>query len=55
MDALLDKVTSHPPRLVIFRPDDKYNNEHSERVMAFVREKYDHIDARNGVVIYRLR
>lgn len=42
-----------PPKLVIFRPDDKYNTPGSAIVMDFVRERYELFEKRGGFEIYR--
>jgi hypothetical protein len=50
----MTEMRVHPPRLVIFRPDDKYNNAASERVMSLVKSKYVLIDTIDGRDLYRL-
>jgi hypothetical protein len=55
LDAVLAELHTRPPRLVAFRPDDKYNNAASHRVMDLVRSRYDRIDTIAGLDIYRLR
>ena len=44
-----------PPRLVFFRPADKYNNFASAGLMAFVERRYDRIAGIGDFEIYRLR
>jgi hypothetical protein len=52
---VIDELITHPPRLVTFRPDDKYNTDASRQVMNLVRSKYDLIRTIGGLEIYRLR
>lgn len=55
VDDVLSELGARPPRVVIFRPDDKYNNDGSRRIMALVMSTYDRIDTMDGAEIYRLR
>jgi hypothetical protein len=55
LEQVLGELHAHPPRLVVFRPDDKYNNEASRRVMALVKSRYVQLDTTEGREIYRLR
>jgi hypothetical protein len=48
-------VAQTPPRLVIFRPDDKYNTAASHEIMQHVRSRYEHLDTIAGVELYRIR
>jgi hypothetical protein len=43
----------HPPRLVIFRADDKYNTPDTAAVMDAVRRRYAFLGERHGTGIYR--
>ena len=51
---VMTEMRAHPPRLVIFRPDDKYNNAASARVMSLVKSEYVLIDTIDGRDLYRL-
>jgi hypothetical protein len=53
LDEVLDILRTDPPRLVIFRPTDKYNTPHSDEVMSVVRNNYSFIGMTDGVEIYR--
>jgi hypothetical protein len=55
IELVLDRLASQPPRVVAFRPDDKYNNGASRRIMTFVRERYERFDTIAGVELYRPR
>jgi hypothetical protein len=46
---VLDEVAARPPRLVLFRPDDKYNNDATRRVMDLVRTRYERIETIDGL------
>jgi hypothetical protein len=48
-----DEIAAHPPRLVIFRPDDKYNTDATRVVMDLVRARYEHFRDIDGLEIYR--
>jgi hypothetical protein len=52
---VIDELTAHPPRLVLFRPADKYNTDASRQVMDVVRSRYDRLQTIEGLEIYRLR
>ncbi len=49
----MDTLANEPPKLVFFRPDDKYNTPYSERIVDFVRRRYEPLDVRGGFEIYR--
>lgn len=51
---VMAEMQASPPRLVIFRPDDKYNTAASARVMSLVKSKYVRIDTIDGRDVYRL-
>ena len=51
---VMAEMQARPPRLVIFRPGDKYNNAASARVMSLVKSKYVRIDTIDGRDVYRL-
>lgn len=40
LDGVLEILEHDPPRLVFFRPEDKYNTPQSAVIMAFVRARY---------------
>jgi hypothetical protein len=52
---LMAVLTDRPPRLVAFRPDDKYNTEATRQVMSYVRSTYEHFATIGGLELYRLR
>jgi hypothetical protein len=53
--AVLDTLARHPPRVVSYRPADKYNTEASQRIMGYVGHNYERFDSIAGVELYRLR
>lgn len=55
LQDVLNKLRETPPRLVFHKPMDKYNTEHTDRVMDFVRARYTRLSAIGGFEIYRLR
>jgi hypothetical protein len=55
LEAVLDVLTNRPPRVVTYRPDDKYNTEASRRIMEYVHTRYDRFDTIAGVELYRPR
>jgi hypothetical protein len=55
LNDVLTMLTTRPPRLVAFRPDDKYNNAASQQVMAHVRSAYERFTTVGGLELYRLR
>ena len=52
LTRVLGEIGRHPPRLVLFRPDDKYNNAASQQVMALVRSRYVQLDTIDGLEIW---
>jgi len=52
---VLETLRRDPPRLVFFRPDDKYNTAQTARLMDFVRARYEALAPRAGFEIYRYR
>jgi hypothetical protein len=50
---VLQALAERPPRLVIFRPDDKYNTPKTAEIMATVRANYSFLDEHDGAEIYR--
>jgi hypothetical protein len=55
LEAVLDVLTDHPPGIVTYRPDDKYNTAASQRIMEYVHARYERIDTIAGVEVYRHR
>jgi hypothetical protein len=53
LTAVLDRLATEPPKLVFYRPDDKYNTAYTAKIVDFVRERYDPLDIRGGFEIYR--
>jgi hypothetical protein len=50
---VLQELAERPPRLVIFRPDDKYNTAATAEIMAAVRATYSLLEQHDGAEIYR--
>ena len=46
-------LEQEPPRLVIFRPADKYNNHATRDLMTTVRTRYTFLGEHHGVEVYR--
>ena len=53
MREALRALEQTPPRLVIFRPADKYNNHATAALMTAVRTRYTLLGEHHGVEIYR--
>jgi hypothetical protein len=51
--ALLETVSTHPPRLVIFRRADKFVTDEVLEVMHYVQSTYDNVGTLDGADIYR--
>lgn len=52
---VLATLRRDPPRLVFFRPDDKYNTPLVARLMDFIRARYRPLPSIGGFEIYRYR
>lgn len=48
-------LETNPPRLVMFRSTDKYNNAESHAIMEFVRSRYDRRTTVAGLEVYVAR
>jgi formyltetrahydrofolate hydrolase len=55
VQELLTVIRIRKPRLVIFRPDDKFVTAQVHQVMSYVKVAYDLIDTIDGADVYRLR
>jgi hypothetical protein len=53
--AAIATLTRTPPRLVFYRPDDKYNTAASLALIDHVRQRYELLGSRGGFEIYRSR
>jgi len=53
LSDVLRALEKTPPRLVIFRPGDKYNTRATAEIMTTVRATYDLLAEDDGVAIYR--
>jgi hypothetical protein len=53
--VVLQQLRAQPPRLVFYRPDDKYNTTAAHALMEHVRRHYDFLGSRSGLEIYRSR
>ena len=40
--AVIQRLDADPPRVLIFRPDDKYNTDRSRAVLDHLRSRYDY-------------
>ncbi len=45
-------LAREPPRLVFHRPGDKYNTAFSDKLMAFIKQRYTLLEKRDGFEIY---
>ena len=50
----LSKLTADPPRLVFYRPDDKYNTDYTRNLADWVASRYELLAEFDGFVIYTL-
>jgi hypothetical protein len=55
LQAVIATLKRDPPRLVFFRPDDKYNTPRLSRLMDFVRAGYERLPPIGAFEIYRFR
>ena len=53
--AVVGTLAERPPRLITYRPSDKYNTEASHRIMEYVRSTYDRLDTVGDFEVYRSR
>jgi hypothetical protein len=52
-DALAT-LTHEPPRMVFYRPDDKYNTPISRPLIDYIRQRYERVEGFDGFEIYQL-
>src|SRR5688572_573796 len=50
-----ETLINRPPKLVIYRPDDKYNTTYSREIIRLVSERYDFLANVSGFDVYRAR
>ena len=50
---VVQALDRHPPQLVFFRPDDKYNTRATLDIMTRVRSRYAFLGSQHGIEIYR--
>jgi hypothetical protein len=55
LQKIKESIINHPPKLVIYRADDKYNTAYSQEIMRLVSERYDFLADVSGFAIYRAR
>ncbi len=55
LQQVLKTIENDPPKLVFFRPVDKYNTSASARIMEAVRANYDHLATQGEIEVYRAR
>jgi hypothetical protein len=48
-------IVNHPPKLVLYQADDKYNTAYSRRIMSLIKERYTFLGKTSGFEIYRAR
>ncbi len=51
--AVLEQIAMDPPKLVLYRPDDKYNTKRSQAIMDRVRQQYVALGTVGGFEVYR--
>jgi hypothetical protein len=50
-----ETIVARPPKLVLYRQDDKYNTDYSREVMQLVEERYHFLGQTSGFSVYRVR
>jgi hypothetical protein len=55
LEQVKQTIINSPPKIVIHRPDDKYNTGYSQEVVRFVAERYDFLGEINGFAVYMFR
>lgn len=55
LQRIKESIITHPPKLVLYRADDKYNTDYSREIIRLVRERYDFLGETYGFAIYRAR
>jgi hypothetical protein len=55
MQRVKQTIVEQPPKLVIYRPDDKYNTDASQQIMDLVKQRYEFLGETGGFEIYRSR
>jgi hypothetical protein len=54
VNTLTKALVAERPRIVFYRPSDKYNNRGSRQVLDLVKSMYVHTDTIAGLEVYRL-
>lgn len=50
-----ETIITQPPKLVLYRSDDKYNTDYSRQLVRVVEERYDFLGETSGFAVYRVR
>ena len=50
-----ETIIAKPPKLVLYRPDDKYNTDYSRELMRVVEERYEFLGETSGFAVYGVR
>lgn len=53
LGAVLEQIAEDPPRLVLYRAEDKYNTQRSQAIMDRVRQQYVALGTVCGFEVYR--
>ncbi|HEY2962464.1 MAG TPA: hypothetical protein VGJ37_08630, partial [Pyrinomonadaceae bacterium] len=55
LQRVKEAIIEHPPKLVIYRADDKYNTDSSRQIIDLVKQRYEFLGETGGFEIYRSR
>lgn len=55
LEHVKQTIITSPPKIVLYRADDKYNTSYSREVARLVAERYDFLGETSGYEVYRSR
>lgn len=55
LELVKQTIITAPPKLVLYRADDKYNTGYSRELMRLIAERYDFLGELSGFAVYRSR
>ena len=55
LQQVRETILNQPPKLVVYKPNDKYNTNYSREIISLIKERYIFLGETSGFEIYRAR
>lgn len=53
LQLVINTIVNRPPKLVMYKPSDKYNTPYSKEIMTLVGQRYAYLGKMHGFEVYR--